>query len=173
MDYVQIISFLYPSAVWGVDYVLTNESATSTPVISNWNTTKLGAQPTVAYLQSQWNNLVLYDARNIQIGILQDAYLKVAYQPISYMGTSFPCTESVMLTLCSTLVQGMTPQGLPSSFQWWDNNNNGVAMTMTQLEGLGNLFFAQIYPAFAKLQTYINQVKSATTVAEINAVVWS
>lgn len=172
MDYTAIISYLYSNAIYGTDYRLYYASGSTTPEITYWNTAKLGTQPSIATLQAAWPSVQTEQARVKQRAILQDAFQNVAYTPISYMSTTFPSNDSVMLMLASTIIQGMTPQGLPSGFQWFDTNAGGVAMTQAQVEGLGNLMFAQIYPNFAKLQGLLAQVNAATTVTEVTAVTW-
>ena len=92
---------------------------------------------------------------------------------MSYMGAQFPSDPNTLLLLSCTLIQGTTPQGLPTGFQWFNATVTGVAMNITELQGLGNAIFAQVYAAYVKLQGLIAQVESETSIAGVSAVVWS
>jgi Domain of unknown function (DUF4376) len=172
MDYVQIVKYLYPTAIFGTDFNLYFAPGSTTPTLLNWNSTKLGAQPTVAILQQAWPSVLLQQAQTTQLATLQTAYQAAAYTPVSYMSTTFPCTANAIHLMQGALLQGSTPQGLPSSFNWYDVSGSGVAMTLTQLQSLANLFFGQINGAYQTLQSLTAQVNAATTTAAVQAITW-
>lgn len=168
---LNVLSNMYPSAMFIRDYTIAvDDSGNAT--VATWRGA-LGTQPTADRLAAELTTLQLQQAQDAQIAVLQAAYSANGYAPVSYMGASFPSDPNTLLLLSCTLVQGSTPQGLPSGFAWYDATGTGVAMTLTQLQGLGNAIFAQVYAAYVKLQGLIAQVESASTVAGMQAVVWS
>jgi hypothetical protein len=48
----------------------------------------------------------------------------------------------------------------------------GVQMTYAQLQGLAAAMLAQRWAAFQNLKTRKNSVRAATTVADVQAVIW-
>lgn len=169
-ELVAAIKYIVPDALEFSGYTITTDAA-GNATIATWDAS-LGTEPTATQLTSALSAVQLAQAQSAQINLLVTAYEGNGYAPISYMSTTFPCGPSTLLLLSCTLVQAATPQGLPSGFQWFDNTGTGVQMTLADLQGLGNAIFAQTYAAYGKLGL-IKQVESATTVQEVQAVVWA
>lgn len=103
-----------------------------------------------------------------QIAILTASYNAEIQLPVSYMATTFQADSGSQDTLTKCLVPG----AVSADFGWWDVNNVKVPMTFTQLQGLAGAMLVQGQAAFVKLQTLKAQVRSATTIAAVQAVVW-
>lgn len=114
--------------------------------------------------------LQLAQAQAAQIAILTAAYNAAIQQPVTYMGTSFQADASSQITL-SKVIAALAGQ-VPSGFYWLDQNNNQVAMTYAQLQGLASAMMAQGWAAFQQLQARKVFVRGASTVAAVQAIVW-
>ncbi|MCL9851201.1 DUF4376 domain-containing protein [Ralstonia solanacearum P673] len=103
-----------------------------------------------------------------QIAIIEAAYQAAIQQPVSYMAATFQADQGSQDTLAKCLVAGAVPTGM----FWLDANNNQVAMTFAQLQGLAGAMLTQGQTAFAKKTSLKAQIRAATTVASVQAVVW-
>jgi len=112
----------------------------------------------------------LTDAMIAQGKILGLAYYNAIQIPVAYMGTTFQSDIASQDTLNKVLVglNGTTPVG----FYWVDAVNAKISMTNAQLQGLAGVMLAQGWTAFQRLQTRKDALKIATTLAQIQAVVW-
>lgn len=117
--------------------------------------------------------MTLTDVQNERIAWLKTFFDEAMYSPISYMSTTFQFTKDtwqyVRDYVFSYLPNGT---GFSSSFTVLDINNNPVAMTFTQAMGLIQLSASQGLTAWQRLQSDINKVMTATTIAEVYAVMW-
>jgi len=115
----------------------------------------------------------LASVQQTQIQTLQTAYQAALQVPIAYMGTTFEADASSQIVVAHSItvytVEGATPPG----FYFVDTNNNQVPMTLAQLQGLGSAIAASYWTVFQKWTTLKAQVLAATTLAEVQAVVWS
>ena len=103
---------------------------------------------------------------------LEAAYLAAVAQPVTYLGTTFQADADSQSTLNKVLT-ALTPAGAtPAGFYWVDAANNQVVMTLAQLQGLAAAMLTQGWTAFQHLQTLKAQVRGATDVAAVDAVVW-
>jgi hypothetical protein len=168
---VAAIKSLVPAAMEISGYTIAVDSS-GDATIATWDAS-LGTQPTTTALTTALTAIQLQQAQVAQVAILMAAYASAGYAPVAYMGSAFPSDPNTLLLLSCTLVQGSTPQGLPSGFQWYSDEGTGVPMTLVQLQGLGNAIFAQVYAAYGKVQGLIQAVETATTVAAVQAIVWS
>ncbi len=112
---------------------------------------------------------ILAAAQASQIAIIESAYQAAIQQPVSYMSTTFQADLASQDVLAKSLVPG----AVPASFFWLDANNNQVPMTFAQLQGLAGAMLTQGQAAFAKKTGLKQQIRAATTVAAVQAVVWS
>lgn len=112
----------------------------------------------------------LAQAQANQIATLTASYSSVIQLPVAYMSTTFQADTDSQNTLNKVLVA--LNGAVPSGFYWVDASNNQVAMTFAQLQGLAAAMMAQGWTAFTRLQTLKAQVKSATTVSAVQAVLW-
>lgn len=107
-------------------------------------------------------------AQAAQITALEDAYNTDIQLPVGYMGTIFQADDPSQAVLTKCLVAGSVPAG----FYWLDANNIQVVMTFAQLQGLATAMLTQGQTAFVKRQTLKAQVRAATTLSAVQAVVW-
>lgn len=168
----KVIATIYPTvtASGPSTYTVTVDS-TGNATITLWNNA-LGVEPTTAQLTAGLTAMQLTAAQQSQILLLEEGYEAVTYTPVSYMGTTFPCTANAIALMQGVLLQGSTPQGLPTGFSWYNSENQPVAMTLAQVQGLANLFFANVNTAYNQLQTLSAQVMAATTVTAVQAITW-
>lgn len=111
---------------------------------------------------------LLADAQAVQISKLETAYSAAIQIPVAYIGTTFQADIASQDTLAKSLVAGSVPVG----FYWLDALNTKVPMTFAQLQGLAVAMLAQGQAAFDRLQTRKAAVRSASTVAAVQVVVW-
>jgi len=112
--------------------------------------------------------LTLDQAKAAQIAILEAAYAAAIQLPVTYMATTFQCDDYSRKVLAECVAAGAVLTG----FYWLDSVNAKTEMTFIQLQGLANAMFVQNQPKFDNLFIKKTAVKTATTVAEVQAVVW-
>jgi len=89
---------------------------------------------------------------------------------ITYMNTEFQADEKSQNLISKTLIA--SGGSLPDDFYWLDVYNNKVPMTYTDLQGLANAILLRRQQLFDKLQTLKAQVRNATSITELEAIVW-
>ena len=110
--------------------------------------------------------------RSTKLAALDAAYAGAIQQPVTYMNTSFDADSASQDTVNKVLA-ALAPSGaVPVGFYWVDANNAQIPMTLSDLQGLANAMFTQGWAAFQHLQDLKAQVRDATTVAQVEAVVW-
>lgn len=107
-------------------------------------------------------------AQTQQLALLAAAYSAAIQQPVAYLDTSFQADEASQIVLTKVLVVGAVPDG----FFWLDASNAPVTMTFAQLQGLAAAMLAQGQAAFAKLQKLKSEVREASSIDAVAAVVW-
>jgi hypothetical protein len=181
MDYKQTISYLFPTAVIGTDYTLYFPVGQTTPQILNWNTTKLGTQPTVDVLQQAWDSVLVQQARDAQLVIIAAA--SAAAQTSGFTSDALGSTYSypsgladqanLTAVITASLISG---QPADTSYLFWCKDASGtegfVGHTASQIQKVGLDGMAAVMAAKQKQQTLAQQIAAATTVAEVQAVVW-
>lgn len=110
----------------------------------------------------------LPEAKENKLSQLTQAYATAIQQPVAYMDTTFQADTDSQQVLTASLAG----RAVPADFAWLDINNVKVPMTFVQLQGLAGTMLAQGNAAFWKLQGLKDAVRAATTVAEVEAVVW-
>lgn len=112
----------------------------------------------------------LEEVRAERLTLMDDTYETLEHEPIAYMGTVFQADDYSQDLIAKTLVAlgGATPADLG----WWDATNTRVLMTNAQLQGLGQAIFARNQPLYLNKQARKAAIRAATTVAEIEAVIW-
>ncbi|CCF96550.1 hypothetical protein B7R77_03135 [Ralstonia solanacearum K60] len=111
----------------------------------------------------------LADAQAAQIALVESAYQRAIQQSVSYMGAEFQADLDAQTVLTKTLAPGAVPSG----FFWLDSSNNAVQMTFAQLQGLAGAMLVQGQLAFAKKTGLKQKIRSATTIADVQAITWS
>ncbi len=134
----------------------------------------MGAQPTTAELTAAWDSIQLANAQTVQSAAIESSYQIATYEtPIVYMGTSFWADSNSQFMLLGA-VWGYSKAGaVPSGFAWWDSTGKAIPMTLVELEGLADAILNMVNTNFGKRKSLVASIAAATTVAEVEAVVWS
>lgn len=171
-DLKNAISTLYPAAKPGVDYTLaTDTSGNST--IALWNNA-LGAQPTTAQITAAVSTYSLSSAKAAQLAILQAASTAAATANLVYGTHTFPTDQATVQLAKDAYIAAQANGGtMPANFYVLDINGARVTVTLAQLQAFYNAVFAQRFAAQDKYNTLAAQVAAASTVAAVQAVVWS
>jgi len=96
------------------------------------------------------------------------AYSNATQLDIAYLGTTFDTKQSTQDVIAKNLSIGSVPAG----FYFRDINNVDVPMTYTELQGFGAAIQTRDLANFSKFQSLKASVLSATTQAELDAIVW-
>jgi hypothetical protein len=183
MDYSAIIRFLYPTAAQGADFYLYFTQGSTTPTLGNWNTTELGPQPTIPELQQAWPSVQLYQAQQQQLTLLSNNAKQAIIGGFSSsaLGSAhlYPSGQTDQLNLTASVVASMLP-GVPSTFTTLFYCATGTPAvwaftphTAAQIQQVGVDAKAWIQSQQATHATLGAEVMAATTVAAVQAVVWS
>ncbi len=114
----------------------------------------------------------LAEAQAAQSALVDKAYAAAIQQPVAYLGTTFQADTGSQTVLTQT-VAGYTAAGaVPAGFWWLDANNNAVAMTLAQLQGLAAAMLAQGWTAFQHRVAQKKAIAAATSVATVQAITW-
>jgi len=182
MNYLQIIQYLYPSSVQGADYYFSLMLDGVTPILTNWNTTKLGVQPTAATLQAAWAATQLNLAQQQQLLLLQSCAAAAITSGFtsSALGSphTYPSQTTDQLNLTASIVASMIPAvetgyttlfycAIGSPLVW-----SFTSHTAAQIQQVGIDAKAWIQSQQAIHATLAAQVAAATTVATVQAIVW-
>jgi len=112
----------------------------------------------------------LVDAQTQQIELMNSSYATAESADIAYMSTVFQADDAsqALITKVLSALAGTSPSG----FAWADKNNVAVAMTNAQLQGLSTEILTRNQPLFWHCQAQKASIRAATTVADVQAVVW-
>lgn len=170
-DAIAGVASLFPAAQYSIDYTLQVTNGVAT--VATWNAA-VGTQPNADEIQAALTSVKLAGYKQLQSNVIQAAYQNAAYNtPIAYMGTTFwTDSDSQFKLLGAAWGYGKTGS-VPDGFAWWDATGAGVPMTLDQLEGLAQATLGAVNAAFVKRKTYLATITAATTVAEVQTVVWS
>ena len=120
----------------------------------------------------------LTGARAAQKATIDAAYLDAIQQSVTFK-TAAGVTQTFQAdtgsqTILSQATQGYQIAGaVPADFFWKAADNSLVAFTLADLEGLYLAMLAQGWSAFQKRATLKAQIDAATTVAAVQAIIWS
>lgn len=111
---------------------------------------------------------LLQDAKDGQTAIIEATYQSANSAPISFLGRTFQADAS------SVALMAQVATALPSgaTVTWYDANNVDCTMTDAQFVELRGAILMRGQPLFAKKQALKAAIRAATTVAEVEAVVW-
>lgn len=121
--------------------------------------------------------MTLGQVQFIKISGIYDAYQAAISQPVSFT-TSGGVSKSFQADANSQDVLTKTTQGygmagsVPAGFFWVAADNTRVPFTLDDLKGLYAAMLAQGWDAFQHLQDQKSAINKATTVAQVEAVVW-
>ena len=102
---------------------------------------------------------------------IDSEYERVNQLPISYLGNTFQADNKSTALMTSALAI-LTSVGGTVGTSWWDIDNAPVAFTYAQFVGLGVMIFQRGQPYFANKRAKKDLINAATTVEEVEAVVW-
>lgn len=181
MDYKLTIQYLFPSAIFGVDYTLYFAVGSTTPSIVSWNTTKLGAQPSISVLQQAWGSVLVQQAQSAQIAIIAAA--SSAAQTTGFSSSAlgsaytYPSGLQDQANLTACVVASMMPGNASTwTVDFWCTSAAGVSgfvsHSAAQIQQVGKDALAAIMAAKSKQLTLSLEIEAATTIAEVEAVTW-
>lgn len=119
----------------------------------------------------------LAQAQQTQLTTLYGAYQNAVQQDVSYTSAGlvtklFQADFGSQDTL-SKMIAAYQKTGLvPAGFYWVSSDNTRVPFTFADMQGLAAAMAAQGWTAFQLLQARKTSVMAATTVAQVQAVVW-
>lgn len=122
--------------------------------------------------------ILLAQAQVSQIAILQSAFQKAEQDPVSLTLASGVTTSFGMIPHDWTKIVGLYSKyvakgiALPSGYQIPDANGTLQAVTVADIENLFNAGETQMTGAITKLASLVDQVKAATMVSAVQAIVW-
>jgi len=108
------------------------------------------------------------ELQTAKISELTAAYNAANETDIAYMNTTFQASSKSQGLIAQNLSIGTVPSG----FYWKDKANNKVAMTFSDLQGLGSAIQVRGMVNYDKLSTLKVQVNAATTQAALDKIVW-
>jgi len=112
----------------------------------------------------------LADAQSQQLALMDSSYTTAVTAPIAYMGTTFQADQTSQNLLASVLTAA--GGALPAGFAWYDVNNAPVTMTFAELQGLAASILGRGQPLFIHKQTQKASIRAASTVAQVQSIVW-
>jgi flagellar biosynthesis/type III secretory pathway ATPase len=117
---------------------------------------------------------LLAAAQQTQLALIDSAYDMAMQQPVAYMNTAFQAdvTSQDLMNRAITGLQSIVATGgaVPANFAWYDINNQPVAMTLLQLQGLFATGVAAVNTLFVHKQTQKAAIRAATTNADVTAI---
>jgi hypothetical protein len=165
-DMIAAIGKLFPTSTFGADYTFTDSLS-----IRTWNNS-LGEQPAIEQIQTALDSIQLSGYKQQQAAKIEASYQNAAFNTsIPYMGTTFWTDQSSQSMLTGALVV-LGKSGVPDGFMWGDATGVGVPMTLADLDGLGAAILGRMNTDFWKHKTLQAQIDAATTIAEVQAIVW-
>lgn len=116
---------------------------------------------------------LLATAQATQLAILTAAYNAAKAANVAYMSTEFMADADSQDIFAHALTAYTAVGATPDDFYVVDANYNKVPMTLDQLKGLIEAISTQVWAAFQQWVTVKQALAAATTVAAVQAVVWS
>lgn len=147
-------------------------------VIEVLGTPAANLQPMQPAPQSLTPAQLLAQAQASQVALLANAYAAAMQANVSYksqVGTVnlYQADNGSQITLAKELaVYSLPSAAIPANYYWVAADNTKVPFTLADLQGLMAAMGAQGWAAFDHLQTKKAAVSAASTVADIEAVVW-
>lgn len=176
-DLQSAVTYLFPTAVYGQNYTAAVD-AQGNATINLWSNA-LGMQPTPDALATALNDSVLDAARTSQIATLTSSYQGNRWGanvtiPAETGGTrlAFPLDPATQSNVMGYLVAYQAPNQPPKTMPLLDASGVVQQLTYSQLSLLAGIIADRAIAAFTQYQDLVTQVKAATTVAAIEAVMW-
>jgi hypothetical protein len=184
MDIPYVISNLYPTAILNIDYSITDYG--QGPILQQWNTTKLGTQPTMTtitnswnnglgltYTQQQQNNMLKLACRNTILAGFQSSALGTIYTYPNQNSEEHPDQVNMVTSTLAAVINTSTTGW---STNLWVQNSNGIweylSHNATQVKQASTDGKTYVQTQQNKLVSLTAQVNAATTIAAVQAIVW-
>lgn len=170
------VNQLVPGAILGTGWTASTDS-TGAASITYWNPS-LGSQPTEAQLSTALAAAQLRAAKVAQTNSLTAAYKTARYgTPVSITAASgkslsFPTDMATQdnVTKYLAVMQGMKTK--PASVPLVDAGGAVQSLAPSDVQALAEAILSASQAAFTKLMSLQAQVQAATTIADVQAVVW-
>ena len=180
MDLAILVPYLSPSARSVQDYTI--GLVNGAQIITYWNTTKLGQQPTLTQLEAAWPAAQLQAAQTAQRALINASCIAAMTGGFQSSALGAPYTYPSTLTdqhnLSGSVVASLLPN-LPSTWTtpFWCKNSSGVwAMvehTAAQIQQVGIDGKAWITTCQQQKASLDARINAATTVSAVQSVLWS
>ena len=170
--------YLFPTAIAGVDFTVQDDG--SGPVITSWNSGKLGTQPTATEISNATAAATLVFTKTANIAVLQAAYQTAINAPVTFKnaaGVTSTYTFGSTLTHGGTNAQELLTQILSAGSTawtagvWFDTAGVAQAMTFADLQGLASAVEAMETPDEQHLMTKIAAVQAQNSFPYVE-VIW-
>lgn len=117
------------------------------------------------------------EVQTAQIAALSAAYQNAIAGPVSYTSKGgvtkiYQADPQSVANIVQSLAGCQALQATPVGFYWVAEDNTQVPFTYADLQGLAAAMYALGAAAFAHLQDKKTAVLAATTVAEVEAIIW-
>jgi len=170
MNYAQAIQYLYPSAIALADYSCVT-LGDGTQQIVQWNTTKLGPQPTEAQLEAAWPAAQLQQAKTTQRALIKSSFITASTANV---------TDSKGIVWEGGMQSGnsiflgcqLAQQAGQSTITLYDANKTPHSMTIAEGMGVAALIGTAYQEALAKKNTLYATIDAANSVSEVQSVTW-
>jgi hypothetical protein len=107
-------------------------------------------------------------AQSEQTAIIEAVYQSANTAPITFQGWTFQ-TDAESVALMAQVASAL-PSG--ASITWYDMSNTGVMLSDTSFAELRGAILMRGQPLFAKKQQLKQQIRIASTITQVEAVVW-
>lgn len=109
--------------------------------------------------------------------LLRQSYASANAADISFTDSAgvtdtYQCGPASILNLQNCLSAFRAAAAVPSGFYWRSSTNNNNPFSYADLVGLATAAANRGFTNFAQLQTLLAEIQAATTVADVQAVVW-
>lgn len=175
-DLQEAVSYLFPASVYGQNYTAAVDTQ-GNATINLWSNA-LGVQPTPAALTTALNDASLNAASAVQVAALTSSYQAARWGRDVILDQSgggklvFPSDASTQSNVMGYLVAYASPNQPPKTMPLLDASGVVQQVTYSQLSLLAGMIADRAITAFTLYQSLLAQIKAATTVAAIEAVVW-
>lgn len=172
----QAVLKIYPTISSQTAYTTSFDSSGNAEIVL-WNNS-VGPQPTDAQLSSALSALQLEQAQAEQDSVLNAAYQTARFgTPVTITASSgatltFPTGPDTQQDIMGYLV-AYDATDAPSQLPLQDSSGVVQQLTYADLKTLAKSIANNSYTAWLKLQSLLGQVKAATTISAVQAVVWS
>ncbi len=171
----QAVLYLFPKVVYGQNYTAGVDS-TGAATIDLWQNA-LGAQPDTTALTAALAAAQLAAAKTAQEQTLTTAYDSARYASTVALTSgsttlTFPTDQATQLNIMgyvATFAKMATP---PASVILADASGTVQSLTPSQVQTLAEDIMTQSQTDYSQLKTLLAQVDAATTVADVQAIVW-